>query len=176
MHSAKKQIIDQLLVMDAQDGNSEAMEKLVRRYQNKLWQHVFRLTSDSQASWDITQQCWLVIIKGLRKLDDPLCFRAWVYRIATNKSIDYLNKKIKHKQINLDSIEVNCYQEKDDSGAKELIQRLKEDSRVVLSLYYFEQLNIFEISVVLNIPQGTVKSRLHNARKELKELWQKHYE
>ena len=61
-------IEDQLLVMAAQDGNAEAMEKLVRRWYKKLWQYVFRLTSDGQVAWDITQQCWLEIIKGLRKL------------------------------------------------------------------------------------------------------------
>ena len=60
-------IENQLLVMAAQDGDSEAMEKLVRRWQKKLWQYVFRLTSDVHAAWDITQQCWLDIIKGLKK-------------------------------------------------------------------------------------------------------------
>ena len=60
-------IENQLLAMAAQDGDAEAMEKLVRRWQKKLWHYVFRLTSDSHAAWDITQQCWLQIIKGLRK-------------------------------------------------------------------------------------------------------------
>ena len=60
-------IENQLLVMAAQDGDAKAMEKLVCRWQKKLWQYVFRLTSDIHASWDITQQCWLEIIKGLKK-------------------------------------------------------------------------------------------------------------
>jgi RNA polymerase sigma-70 factor (ECF subfamily) len=169
-------IENQLLVMDAQDGDVKAMEKLVSRWQRCLWQHAFRLTADQQAAWDITQQSWLGIIKGLRKLHDPANFKAWVYRIATNKSIDWLKRKSKDEQMNLDLVEVDCYEKKDDSGITELIQRLKDESRVVLSLYYFEQLNISEISIVLNIPQGTVKSRLHNARKELKELLQRHFE
>ncbi len=109
-------------------------------------------------------------------MHDPANFKAWAYRITTNKSIDWLKKKSKDEQINLDLAEVDCYRKKDDLGITELIQRLKEESRVVLSLYYFEQLNISEISIVLNIPKGTVKSRLHSARKELKELWQKYYE
>ena len=155
-------IENQLLVMAAQDGNAEALEKLVCLWQKKLWQYVFRLTSDVHAAWDITQQCWLEIIKGLNKLNDPACFKAWAYRIATNNSIDWLKSKDQH--ISLDSIEMDCYQKNDDLRVKELIQRLKNDSRVVLSLYYFEQLNIPEISVVLNIPQGTVKSRLFKAR------------
>jgi len=71
MQPAREQIIDQLLVTDAQDGDAGAMEKLVSRWQKRLWQHAFRLTSDSQAAWDVTQQSWLGIIKGLRKLHDP---------------------------------------------------------------------------------------------------------
>ena len=59
---------------------------------------------------------------------------------------------------------------------KELIQRLKEDSRAILSLYYFERLHISEISIALNIPPGTVKSRLFTAREELKQLWEKYFE
>ena len=76
MANKRSDIEDQLLVMDAQDGDAGAMEKLVRRWQKRLWQHAFRLTSDSQAAWDVTQQSWLGIIKGLRKLHDPANFKA----------------------------------------------------------------------------------------------------
>jgi len=86
-------IEDQLLVMDAQDGDANAMEKLVSRWQKRLWQHAFRLTADQQAAWDVTQQSWLAIIKGLRKLSDPANFKAWAYGITTNKSIDWIKKK-----------------------------------------------------------------------------------
>ncbi len=165
-----------LLVMAAQGGNAEAFEKLVSLWQKKLWQYVFRLTSDIHAAWDITQQCWLEIIKGLNKLNDPACFKAWAYRIATNNSIDWLKSKSKDQHISLDAIEIDCCQKNDDLRVKELIQRLKNDSRVVLSLYYFEQLSIPEISIVLNIPQGTVKSRLFKAREELKWLWEKYFD
>ena len=165
-----------LLVMAAQGGNAEAFEKLVSLWQKKLWQYVFRLTSDIHAAWDITQQCWLEIIKGLNKLNEPACFKAWAYRIATNKSVDWLKNKSKDQHINLDSIEIDCRQKNDDLRVKELIQRLKNDSRAVLSLYYFEQLSVAEISIVLNVPRGTVKSRLFKARQELKQLWEKYFD
>ena len=169
-------IENQLLVMTAQDGNAEAIEMLVRLWQKKLWQYAFRLTSDSHGAWDITQQCWLEIIKGLKKLNDPACFKAWAYRIATNKSIDWLKNKSKDQHISLDSIKVDCCQKDDDSRVKELVQRLKNDSRAILSLHYFEGLSITEISIALNIPQGTVKSRLFKARQELKQLWEKYFD
>ena len=169
-------IENQLLVMAAQGGNAAALEKLVCLWQKKLWQYVFRLTTDVHASWDITQQCWLEIIKGLKKLHDPTNFKAWAYRIATNNSIDWLKNKNKNRHINLESIEVDRNQKDNDLQVKELVQRLKNDSRVILSLYYFEQLSIPEISIALNIPPGTVKSRLFTAREELKLLWEKYFD
>jgi RNA polymerase sigma-70 factor (ECF subfamily) len=169
-------IENQLLVMDAQDGDAGAMEKLVKMWQKRLWRHAFRLTGEREAAWDITQQTWLGIIKGLRKLEDAANFRAWVYRITTNKSIDWIRKNRRLRQINVEEIEDHQKQEGNDMGVKELLQKLDVRKRTVLSLYYFEQLSVSEISTALNIPKGTVKSRLVSARKELKELWQKHFE
>jgi RNA polymerase sigma-70 factor (ECF subfamily) len=165
---------NQFLVMAAQDGNEDALEKLVSLWQKKLWHYAFGLTADVHASWDITQQTWLEIIKGLRKLHDPKCFKAWAYRIATNRTIDWLKNKKKFQHINLESIEIGTNRKDNDLQVKELVRRLKSDSRVILSLYYFQQLSIPEISIALNIPTGTVKSRLFKAREELKKLWEKH--
>jgi RNA polymerase sigma-70 factor (ECF subfamily) len=152
------------------------MEELVSRWQKKLWHHAFRLTSDSQAAWDVTQQSWLGIIKGLRKLDDPANFKAWAYRITTNKSIDWIKNNETAKHISVEEVQNHQHSEKKDVGIKELLEKLDIRRKAVLYLYYFEQLSISEISIALKIPNGTVKSRLTNARKELKELWQQHSE
>jgi len=176
MQPAKEQIIDQLLVMDAQDGDARAMEKLVARWQKRLWQHAYRLVGDTEAAWDITQQTWLGIIRGLRKLRDPADFKAWAYRITTNKAVDWITKSRTARQVGIEEIQEPPQEQKKDIGLEDLLERLDMRKRAVLSLYYFEQLSVPEISVALNIPKGTVKSRLHNARRELKELWQKHCE
>ena len=135
-----------------------------------------RLTCDSQAAWDVTQQSWLGIIKGLRKLHDPANFKAWAYGITTNKSIDWIRKTKAVKHINIEEIEEQQHKEKKDSGIKEMLEKLDIRKRAVLSLYYIEQFSISEISLALKIPKGTVQSRLHNARKKLKELWQEYFE
>jgi len=176
MNDNLSKLQNQFLVMAAQDGNEAALEKLVSLWQKKLWLYAFRLTADVHASWDITQQTWLEIIKGLRKLHDPENFKAWAYRITTNRTIDWLNHKKKNQHINLESIELVSNRKDNDLRVKELVQRLKCDSRVILSLYYFEQLSISEISIALNIPPGTVKSRLFTAREELKKLWEKYFD
>jgi RNA polymerase sigma-70 factor (ECF subfamily) len=176
MDRSVQQLVDEILVMDAQDGKARAMEMLVSRWQKRLWQHAFRLTADEQAAWDVTQQSWLGIIKGLRKLHDPANFRAWAYRITTNKSIDWIRKNRTVKQISIDDIQDHQQKEKNDTSLKELLHKLDVRKRAVICLYYFEQLTVQEVSAALKIPKGTVKSRLAKARKELKELYQKHFE
>ncbi|MHC4882427.1 MAG: RNA polymerase sigma factor [Planctomycetota bacterium] len=166
---------DQLLVMDAQDGDRQAMETLVRRWQKRLWQHAFRLTGNDQAAWDVTQSAWYDIIRRLPKLHDPAAFRAWVYKITTCKSIDWIKKKRPIRPISAEMMDTLTAKHNPETEINELLEKLDVDKRAILCLHYFEQLNIAEIGEVLKIPTGTVKSRLHNARKELKELWEEIY-
>jgi len=174
--SSVEQIVDEILVMDCQNGRVKALEVLVSRWQKRLWHYAFNLTGDSEAAWDITQESWLGIIKGLRKLHDPANFKAWAYRITTNKSIDWIRKSKADKHISIEEIKEHQHRAKIDTGVKELLQKLDIKKQIILSLYYFERLSVYEISIALNIPKGTVKSRLHSARKELKELWQQYFE
>jgi len=164
-------IQDQLLVMDAQAGSREALEEPVRRWYTRLWKHAHNLTSDQQAAWDIAQKSWYDIIKGLRRLNDPAHFRAWAYKITTNRTMDWLRDQQRHQHTALSSIEPPCTGKENDSDVLEYIHGLKEKSRLVLSLYYLENLTVAEIGIALNIPPGTVKSRLYKARQELKILW-----
>jgi len=174
VNRAVEQLVDEILVMDCQSGSVKAMEMLVSRWQKRLWRYACDLTGDSEAAWDITQESWLGIIKGIRKLNDPANFRAWIYRITTNKAIDWINKNKKVNKVSIEEIQDCQYKEKKDIGLKDLLEKLDIKKQVVLSLYYFEQLSISEISVALKIPNGTVKSRLAGARNELEELYQKH--
>jgi RNA polymerase sigma-70 factor (ECF subfamily) len=171
-----EQLVDEVLVMDCQSGSVKALEILVSRWQKRLWRYAYNLTGDSEMAWDITQDSWLGIIKGLRKLHDPANFKAWAYRITTNKSIDWIKKTKAVKKLSIEKLQDPQHEETKDTGVKELLEKLDIRKQVVLSLYYFEQLSVPEISLALKIPKGTVKSRLHSARKELKELWQQHFE
>jgi len=172
-----EQLVDEILVMDCQSGSVKALEILVSRWQKRLWHYAYNLTGDTEAAWDITQDSWLGIIKGLRKLHDPANFKAWAYRITTNKSIDWIRKSKAVKQISIEELQDHQHEEEEkDTGVKELMVKLDVRKQVVLSLYYFEQLSVPEISVALKIPQGTVKSRLYKARKELRRLWQEYIE
>jgi RNA polymerase sigma-70 factor (ECF subfamily) len=171
-----EQLVDEILVLDAQSGSVRALEMLVSRWQKRLWQYAFNLTGDSEAAWDVTQESWLGIIRSLRRLNDPANFRAWAYKIVTNKASDWIKKKRRAKTASIEEWPDREQAAKKDTGVRELLDKLDVGKQVVLSLYYFEQFSVSEISVALKIPKGTVKSRLHNARKELKELWERHAE
>jgi len=174
MAKVSEQIIDEILVLDWQAGRAKAMEILVSRWHRRLWQHAYRLVGDSDAAWDITQQSWLTIIKGLRKLREPAHFKAWAYRITTTKAIDWMRKKHRRKPLAAETIQDHQRETSTDTGVRELLERLDTRKKVVLSLYYFEQLTVAEISMALKVPKGTVRSRLHNAREELRALWQQY--
>jgi len=176
MMNQSEQLIDEILVMDCQTGSAKALEMLVSRWQKRLWRHAHRLVGDTEAAWDVTQQSWLAVIKGLRKLHDPANFKAWAYKITTNKSIDWIKKSKAANRVSIHDIPDPPQQEEKDAGLKDLLQKLDTGKRAVLSLYYFEQLSIPEISLTLNIPKGTVKSRLHTAREEVRKLWREHLE
>ena len=162
--------------MDCQAGRTKALEILVSRWQKRLWQHAYRLVGDSEAAWDVTQQSWLTIIQGLRRLREPAHFRAWAYRITSRKAVDWIRKNQRQKRLGIEAIQELQPKTTEDSGVKELLDKLDLKKKVVISLYYFEQLTITDISIALEIPKGTVRSRLHSARQELKALWQEHFD
>ena len=176
MDKAVEQIVDEILVMDCQAGRVKALELLVSRWQKRLWQYAYNLTRDVDAAWDITQDSWLGIIKGIRRLHDPARFRPWAYKIVTNKTNDWIRRNKDTRKVSIEDTQDPQLNEKKEIGVEELVQKLDFRKKVVLSLYYFEQLSISEISIALKIPNGTVKSRLAGARKELKELYKKHFD
>lgn len=173
MQDKRSQIEDELLVIDAQSGDASAMEALVRRWQRRLWCHALRLTGDKDAAWDVTQQTWLGIVKGLHKLHDPARFRAWAYRITTNKSADWIRAKSARRSLPLQDVPDPSRKTERATTVDELLQLMDPTKRAALCLHYFENLTIADMSDALDIPPGTVKSRLHAARQELRELWNK---
>jgi RNA polymerase sigma-70 factor (ECF subfamily) len=92
MSRSVEQVVDEILVMDCQSGRVKALEMLVSRWQKRLWRYAYHLTGDSEAAWDVTQESWLGIIRGISRLNDPAKFRAWAYQIVTNKASDWIRR------------------------------------------------------------------------------------
>jgi RNA polymerase sigma-70 factor (ECF subfamily) len=176
MAAGTEQLIDEILVMDAQTGSVKAMESLVRRWQKRLWQYAYDLTGRADAAWDVTQDGWLGIVRGIRRLQDPAHFKAWAYRIVTNKANDWISREIRKARLQPHAVEPQTTGGETpaietSNDLRDLLHRLSDRSRAVLTLHYIERFGVAEIAGILRIAKGTVKSRLHTARKELKQLW-----
>lgn len=176
MQNSTEQIVDEILVMDAQRGHRAAFETLASRWQKRLWWHAYRLTSRSEAAWDITQESWLSILRGLTRLREPDRFGAWAYRIVSNKSWDWL-KRNHCESAFVDEMEASPRSATENENrdivkdVHDVLRRLPPKAQVVLTLHYLEGFGLAEIAGILGIAEGTVKSRLHAARLEFKNLW-----
>lgn len=149
------------------------METLVQRWQKPLWRHAYRLTGNEDAAWDAVQEAWMGIVRGIGRLEDPECFRRWAYRIVTHKATDWIRR---HQLLRVRSRELDENtappQKESQAGsaeeARSLLAKLPADQRTILALRYVDGCSTAEIAEILDIPEGTVKSRLHHARLELK--------
>ena len=177
MQNSVEQVIDEILVMDAQNGRGAAFEALVSRWQKRLWWHAYHLTGQSEAAWDITQEGWLSIVRGLRRLHDPTRFGAWAYRIVSNKAHDWRcrNHCESSPESELDDLPVASAAQKQREMASDvhgILRHLTSRSQVVLKLHYLEGFGLGEIAHILGMPEGTVKSRLYAARAEFRKHWE----
>lgn len=168
-------IQDELLVLESQAGDRNALRQLVARWQPRLLRLAWRLTGDVDAARDATQEAWLAIVRGLRRLSDPSGFPAWACRIVANKCADWVRRRAaerKHTGGPMHPEAVGDAPVKGASGSTDVrsaLAGLAPDQRAILCLHYLEGMRIADIANTLGIPPGTVKSRLHAARLRLRQ-------
>jgi len=169
-------IFDALLVLQYKAGDKKALGMLVKRHHFRFCSHANWYLKDTDASKDVVQDCWVIIIKKLGNLRDPNSFSSWAMRIVTRKSIDFLKqnktKNEKLKQFQFSNSEDTV---KDDKigviiKLQQTIKRLPNDQQIVLRLFYTQDYSLQEISDILDISVGTVKSRLYHAREKIKTI------
>ena len=172
----REQIADELLVLRSQEGDALAFAELIDRWQERLWRHAWRLTGDEQAAWDALQESWIGISRNLRRLQDASAFSGWAYRIVSNKCRDWIRREARRRKATQAFAEDRRI---DRSSAlqpggrvdrlREALAQLSGAERAMLSLRYEEGFTTAEIGVILEIPSGTVKSRLYHARQRLRQ-------
>lgn len=177
MSKDRRKIFDGLLVLEFQRGNNRALSLLVKRYHKDFCRYAFWYTNNFEMAQDIVQDSWSAIFKGLKTLKKPDSFKSWAMRIVTRKAQDHLaalgRKRIFEKSLVPPGEEE--YHSADHKQEKILllnraIRELSEDHRIVLRLFYMNRHSLKEISEILEITVGTVKSRLYHAREKLKSL------
>ena len=171
---------EQLPVAQAKAGEPEAWDALFRRYQLPLYVYVFELVHDEQTSLDLVQEAFIAAARHIGGLRDDAKFGSWLFGIAHQKCIQRWRKQ-NREEVLLDEIPESADKFEDgpdhllirreqEAGFMNLLNQLPLPQRSVLLLHFVEDFSIEDISRITDAAVGTVKSRLHYAKRALKKL------
>ena len=171
---------EQLPVQQAREGKPEAWDALFRRYQLPLYVYVFELVRNEQTSLDIVQETFIAAARHLGGLRDEAKFGSWLFGIAHQKCIQRWRQQGR-EEISLDETsEVPdelenrpddlLIRREQEAGLMSLLNQLPPPQRAVLLLHFIEDFSLEEIALITETQIGTVKSRLHYAKKSLRKL------
>lgn len=180
MNNDKKNLLVQLddqeiLRMFSTKGKEQiAFAHLVRKYQERIYWHIRKMIINHEDTNDVTQNTFIKIWKGLPNFKKESNLFTWMYRIATNETLNFIQKNKKKVTQSIDDIQIE--NRKDDSffsgdeiEAKlyKAIGTLPEKQRVVFNMKYFEELKYTEISEILGGTIGSLKASYHHAQKKI---------
>jgi RNA polymerase sigma factor (sigma-70 family) len=172
-----ERIYDEYLVAAAVAGDRPALARLVARWQPRLLRHAWRVLGDAERARDMVQEAWLEILRGLARLDDVAAFPAWAFRIVTRRCQRHFRRDARLPLAAADddrAAQVAAPARMSGEFGSELaivlaaIAELPAPQRAALALFYIEDLGVAEIAVALDIPPGTVKTRLMHARRKVR--------
>ncbi|MCF6279069.1 MAG: RNA polymerase sigma factor [Flavobacteriaceae bacterium] len=160
-------------------GDTNSFGILVERYQNLVFSLAIKMLKNREESEEVSQDTFIKAYKSLKSFNGESKFSTWIYRIAYNTSLDRMKKNSRfNNSIEIDNIPSKDIQLTDTifegierKERSEIVQRcmnqLPEDERVILHLFYFEELSLKEIGTIVSITEGNVKVKLFRARKKL---------
>lgn len=170
-------------VLRAQSGSHEALDELLRMLQDPLFRYVRSLVKDQSHAEDILQEVFFRIYRKLKWLREPRALRPWAYQIASRETFRYLKReKLRSRGVVDEEVLGSIPFENTDAAFSQeiinqlpqLVEKLSPASRAVIVLYYLHEISLNETASVLEIPVGTVKSRLAYGlaclRRELAEI------
>jgi RNA polymerase sigma-70 factor (ECF subfamily) len=168
------------LITQLQDGSLEALGRLYSRYSKMVFRTAYAITSDPEVAADLLHDVFLRLHRFAERVDPSRPLEPWLYRVTTNLSYTWVKRHRWMKPIEdvaewLDREKENSLQfqvELDEEWREvnQAIAALPLPQRVVIVLYYVNDLSVQEVAEILEIPVGTVKSRLHFGRKALKKM------
>jgi RNA polymerase sigma factor (sigma-70 family) len=180
---------DETLVARTQKGDSAAFDVLVGRYKERLYATVYHMTSNHEDANDLVQDTFIKAFKSIASFRGHSSFYTWVYRIAVNRTINFLKRRKNRNQYSLDDLESSIQTDPDlvemmshvtprrEAGLTELqeklneaLQKLSEPHRAVVTMHDIQGMTHADIAKVLKCSEGTVRSRLFYARQQLQGL------
>lgn len=150
------------------------IETIIEKYGDMMYRlSVIMLKNDSDAE-DVVQETIIKYYQKAPTFEDSEHEKAWLIRVATNKCRDLLRSRLRHPQIDDESLEkIVCHSS--ESGILEALTTLPEKYRLVLTLYYVEEYRVEDIAIIINRTSSAVKMRLQKGRKLLEEIYRKEY-
>lgn len=183
---AMSQVEDRVLVSRAQKGEMSAYDALVQRYQERVYATIYHMTANHEDANDLTQDAFIKAYKALKTFKGDSSFFTWVYRIAVNKTINFLKARKNKIHLSLNDLDFNAEHDPEivafisdktprrDMNLTELqeklneaMQKLSDTHRLVVALHDVQGLSHEEISKIMDCNTGTVRSRLFYARQQL---------
>ena len=178
---------DQRLIQECLKGRSEAFGELVSRYQNRLFNTVFRLLDHAEDARDVVQEAFLSAYQALGSFKGDSQFFTWLYRIAVNSAISFKRKHRATRRLGLAGEDSGTVEPHDSSAVSQpdrvlqladeerriqaALCRLSPEHRAVLVMKDIDGMKYEDMAEVLDVPIGTVRSRLHRARMDLRDIW-----
>lgn len=182
---------DRQLIERCRSGDREAFDELVRRYEKQAYNLAYRLSGNYDDASDVVVEAFVRVFQGLHTFRGEANFGTWLHRVVVNTFLD-MRKRSKgrqnvslEEQLELDGDTFTRRIEDTSPGPEELVEKeereevlqraiaqLPPERRILIVLYHFENLSYEEIAQMLNLPVGTVKSRLNRARLALREILQ----
>lgn len=174
-----EQILSELLVLRCRRGDGGAWRELIRHWERRLFYYIRRIVGGERDAWDVLQQTWLAAYQALPTLREPRALRAWLYRIAHRQAVSHLRHAGAAPDAGAGEIdaagELPDPADGDESFASDTaeqvhagLSQLSLAHREVLTLHFLEDVSVEEIASVLDVPPGTVKSRLFHAKRALR--------
>ena len=171
---------DLLAVQKTLQGDSNAFSEIVNRYTRPIFSLAYRLLESTEEAEDAVQDVFFNAYRSLRSFKLEARFNSWLYTIAANKIRSHLRKKNRRRgsvSLNGDNApdlpdirenpQLRVISQSEEKRAEELLSTLKPIYRIAFVLRFMEGMELRDMAEVLEIPLGTVKARLHRARKQM---------
>jgi len=177
---------DDQLIARSQNGDPAAFDQLVVKYSPRLYGLVYNMTSNHEDTNDLLQDIWAKAFRSINGFRGRSSFPTWMHAIAVNMSINFLKKRGRRSHLSLDDIDANVEHDKEfmeltagstpvrETNLKELQKRLNEamqklshEHRAVVTMFDIQGMPHAEIASILGISEGTVRSRLFYAHRQL---------
>ena len=173
----REKIYDELLTLRCIRSEPGALNELIKRWEDRLFYYLRRFMDNEQDAWDVLQETFIKVARKISSINEPKSISPWLYSVARNTALTH----IRHQKVEMTLLEeikdlgntvgdTDPFTAEDADLVNRTLPRLSLPHREILTLFFLEDFTLEEISEIIKVPSGTVKSRLYYAKKAFKTL------